>query len=226
MNGALTIGTLDGANVEMAEEMGNDNIFIFGMTVDEVEDLKRRGYNAYDYYNKLPEVKQCIDQIQGGFFSPHNPGEFQDIADMLLKWDRFLTLADYETYIRMQDHVGKVYQVRYTIIWEGATFFWDKIQILFICRRTSPNGWKWPFTTLLRLVNSRPTERLPSTPVRFGAASPTGRSCLTHMTRAASKSPSNDFCLPRAINLCHLYIQLISQQMDFLFLFEEKKKKF
>lgn len=111
MNGALTIGTLDGANVEMAEEMGNDNIFIFGMTVDEVEDLKRKGYNAYDYYNKLPEAKQCIDQIQGGFFSPNNPDEFKDIADVLLKWDRFYLLADYESYIRMQEKVSQVYQV-------------------------------------------------------------------------------------------------------------------
>lgn len=111
MNGALTIGTLDGANVEMAEEMGNDNIFIFGMTVDEVEDLKRRGYNAYDYYNKLPEAKQCIDQIQGGFFSPNNPDEFKDIADVLLKWDRFYLLADFESYVRMQEKVSQVYQV-------------------------------------------------------------------------------------------------------------------
>lgn len=113
LNGALTIGTLDGANVEMAEEMGNDNIFIFGMTVDEVEALKKRGYNAYDYYNKLPEAKQCIDQIQGGFFSPHNPSEFQDIADVLMKWDRFYLLADYESYIKMQDHVSQVYQVNH-----------------------------------------------------------------------------------------------------------------
>ena len=111
LNGALTIGTLDGANVEMAEEMGNDNIFIFGMTVDEVEALKKRGYNAYDYYNRLPEAKQCIDQIQGGFFSPNNPGEFQDIVDVLLKWDRFYLLADYESYIKCQDLVSKTYLV-------------------------------------------------------------------------------------------------------------------
>ncbi|XP_037957388.1 glycogen phosphorylase [Teleopsis dalmanni] len=110
LNGALTIGTLDGANVEMAEEMGNDNIFIFGMTVEEVEALKKRGYNAYDYYNKNPEIKQCIDQIQGGFFSPGNPNEFKNIADILLKYDHYYLLADYEAYIKAQDLVSKTYQ--------------------------------------------------------------------------------------------------------------------
>lgn len=112
LNGALTIGTLDGANVEMAEEMGNDNIFIFGMTVDEVEALQKKGYNAYDYYNRIPELKQCVDQIQGGFFSPNNPDEFKDITNVLLNWDRFYLFADYESYIRMQDNVSQIYQVR------------------------------------------------------------------------------------------------------------------
>ena len=63
LNGALTIGTLDGANVEMAEQMGMDNIFIFGMKEDEVEDLKRRGYNAFDYYNANVELKQVRKSI-------------------------------------------------------------------------------------------------------------------------------------------------------------------
>jgi starch phosphorylase len=115
LNGALTIGTLDGANVEMAEEMGEENIFIFGMSVDEVEDLKKKGYNAYDYYNSLPEAKKCIDQIQGGFFSPNNPNEFQDIVDVLLKFDRFFLLADFESYIKCQDLVSETFIVR-TII--------------------------------------------------------------------------------------------------------------
>lgn len=109
LNGALTIGTLDGANVEMAEEMGNENIFIFGMTVDEVEALKKSGYDAYKYYNANPELKQCIDQIQNGFFSPNNPSEFKDIADILLKWDRFYLLADYADYIKVQDKVSETY---------------------------------------------------------------------------------------------------------------------
>lgn len=110
LNGALTIGTLDGANVEMAEEMGKENMFIFGLTVDEVEDLKKRGYDAHSYYNRIPELKECIDQIQNGYFSPYNVDEYKTISNLLLQWDRFLTLADYESYIKMQDHVGKVYQ--------------------------------------------------------------------------------------------------------------------
>lgn len=115
LNGALTIGTLDGANVEMAEEMGLENIFIFGMTVDEVEALKAKGYNAYDYYNSNPDIKQCIDQIQGGFFSPGNPNEFKGIADILLKWDGYYLLADYESYVKKQDEVSATYQVNYCI---------------------------------------------------------------------------------------------------------------
>merc|ERR1719318_2447203 len=95
LNGGLTIGTLDGANVEMAEEMGNDNIFIFGMTVDDVEVLQAKGYNAYDYYNACPELKQVIDMIRDGFFTPGSEGEFKDVVDLLLHNDRFLTLADY-----------------------------------------------------------------------------------------------------------------------------------
>lgn len=98
MNGALTIGTLDGANVEMAEEMGKENIFIFGMTVDEVEALKCSGYDAYKYYNSIPELKQCIDQIQNGFFNSGNPDKFKDVADVLLKWDRLVELKIVEEF--------------------------------------------------------------------------------------------------------------------------------
>merc|ERR1712228_1083042 len=88
LNGGLTIGTLDGANVEMAEEMGMDNIFIFGMTVDDVEALQSKGYNAYDYYNSCPELKQVVDMIKDGFFTPGSDGEFKDVVDTLLHQDK------------------------------------------------------------------------------------------------------------------------------------------
>ncbi|KAF8763991.1 Glycogen phosphorylase like protein [Argiope bruennichi] len=110
LNGALTIGTLDGANVEMREEMGKENIFIFGMNVDEVEELKKRGYNAMEYYEKLPELKRCVDQIKCGYFNPHNPGLFNDLVDIMLKYDRFYVLADYEDYIKCQEKVNQCYQ--------------------------------------------------------------------------------------------------------------------
>jgi len=110
LNGALTIGTLDGANIEMMEEMGKDNIFIFGMTVDEVEALKATGYNAWDYYNKIPELRQCIDQIQSGFFSPNNPDQFKDLVNILMHHDRFFLFADYESYIQSQHEVDELYK--------------------------------------------------------------------------------------------------------------------
>lgn len=112
LNGALTIGTLDGANVEMAEEMGNDNIFIFGLNVNEVEALHKSGYNSWDYYNRNSELKQCIDQISGGYYSPGNPDEFKDVTDMLMKYDRYLTFADFDDYVKKQDAVSAAYQVR------------------------------------------------------------------------------------------------------------------
>lgn len=88
MNGALTIGTLDGANVEMAEEAGRENIFIFGMNVDEVEEMKKTKYDASKYYYGNPELKLCVDQIQSGFFNRSQPDEFKDLSDVLMKWDR------------------------------------------------------------------------------------------------------------------------------------------
>jgi len=109
LNGGLTIGTLDGANVEMAEEMGMENIFIFGMTVDEVDAMHKKGYNALDYYNANKELKQVIDMIQSGYFSKGNPDTFKDVTDNLLYHDRFLTLADFEAYVAAQDKVSATY---------------------------------------------------------------------------------------------------------------------
>ncbi|GIY35424.1 glycogen phosphorylase [Caerostris darwini] len=110
LNGALTIGTLDGANVEMREEMGPENIFIFGMNVDDVKELQKRGYNAMEYYDRIPELKKVIDQIKYGYFNPHNPDQFNDLVDIILKYDRFYVLADYEAYIKCQEKVNQVYQ--------------------------------------------------------------------------------------------------------------------
>uniref|UniRef100_A0A5F8GC94 Alpha-1,4 glucan phosphorylase n=1 Tax=Monodelphis domestica TaxID=13616 RepID=A0A5F8GC94_MONDO len=109
LNGALTIGTMDGANVEMAEEAGEENLFIFGMRVDDVAALDNKGYNAKEYYEKLPELKVAIDQIDNGFFYPKQPDLFKDIINMLFYHDRFKVFADYESYVKCQEKVSQLY---------------------------------------------------------------------------------------------------------------------
>merc|ERR1712226_1539157 len=109
INGALTIGTMDGANVEMAEEMGLENIFIFGMSVEEVEALKTAGYDAKKYLENDTELKLVMDQLKKGFFSDGNKDEFKDIVNNLLIYDRYLTLADYRSYVDCQDKVDEAY---------------------------------------------------------------------------------------------------------------------
>ncbi len=111
LNGALTIGTLDGANVEIMEEVGGDNIFIFGLTTPQVAATKAAGYNPRDFYNNNAALKQVLDMIGNGFFSPDEPNRYQAIVDNLLKnGDNYLLLADYASYIATQDEVGRVYQ--------------------------------------------------------------------------------------------------------------------
>ncbi|HNX04470.1 MAG TPA: glycogen/starch/alpha-glucan phosphorylase [Opitutales bacterium] len=111
LNGALTIGTLDGANIEIGEEVGSDNIFIFGLTVDEVEALRAKGYNPYDYYYANPELREVVDWIGSDYFTPGLKGELSAIRDSLLAGgDPFLCLADYESYVRAQERVDEAYK--------------------------------------------------------------------------------------------------------------------
>ncbi|BFZ11567.1 hypothetical protein BsWGS_14606 [Bradybaena similaris] len=110
LNGALTIGTLDGANVEMMEEMGRDNIFIFGMTHEEAEELFRKGYNPQSYYERDPELKQTLDQLNSGYFSPDNASLFSELYNILLNHDRFALLADYRSYIDTQNQVSDLFK--------------------------------------------------------------------------------------------------------------------
>ncbi|MDD5287131.1 MAG: glycogen/starch/alpha-glucan phosphorylase [Desulfuromonadaceae bacterium] len=109
LNGALTIGTLDGANIEIMEEVGRDNIFIFGLTAGQVTGLKNAGYKPLDYYYRNQELKQAIDMIGNGSFSPGNPNLFKPIVDALLGIDNYLLLADYASYIATQNDVDKLY---------------------------------------------------------------------------------------------------------------------
>ncbi len=110
LNGALTVGTLDGANIEIMEEVGRENIFIFGMTAEQVTGLKKAGYQPYDYYSHNPELKQAIDMIGNGTFSDGDQSIFKPIVDTLLGLDHYLLLADYASYIACQDDIDSLYQ--------------------------------------------------------------------------------------------------------------------
>jgi len=109
LNGALTIGTLDGANVEIREAVGADNFFLFGMTVDQVHTCKSVGYNPWFYYDTNPELKRALDLIASGLFAPEEPNLFMPLLDSLLVDDPFMVLADYAAYIQCQEQVGRTY---------------------------------------------------------------------------------------------------------------------
>jgi starch phosphorylase len=111
LNGALTIGTLDGANIEIGNEVGEDNIFIFGLTTAEVASLRASGYRSTDYYHANNELRQAIDMIASGYFSPEEPGRFKPIVDNLLTHgDHYLLLADYASYVVCQKEVEAAYR--------------------------------------------------------------------------------------------------------------------
>ncbi len=109
LNGALTIGTMDGANIEIREEVGEENIFIFGLLADEVVKLKSSGYNPKTYYESNPMLKRVIDMIASGYFNKNEPGIFKSIVDGLLGVDYYCLLADYQAYVDAQDNVSKLY---------------------------------------------------------------------------------------------------------------------
>lgn len=111
LNGAITIGTLDGANVEIKEEVGDDNIFIFGLKVDEIEEMRMQGYNPWDYYNANEELRLALDQIRDGYFLPDEPEAFHAIYHTLLDGgDYFMVMADFTAYAKTQTEVEKLYQ--------------------------------------------------------------------------------------------------------------------
>nr|WP_071107402.1 glycogen/starch/alpha-glucan phosphorylase [Moorena producens] len=110
MNGALTIGTLDGANIEIREEVGADNFFLFGLTTEEVYAIKAGGYNPQDYYYNNKDLKQVIDQIGSRYFYPRNPNLFKPLVDSLLYGDEYLLLADYQSYVNTQKQVSLAYR--------------------------------------------------------------------------------------------------------------------
>jgi len=110
LNGALTIGTLDGANVEIREEVGAENFFLCGHTVEGVQEVKSRGYDPWAYYQDNTELRETLDLINSGFFSPGHRELFRPLVDSLLYRDDYLLLADYQSYVDRQDEVGRIFQ--------------------------------------------------------------------------------------------------------------------
>jgi starch phosphorylase len=109
MNGALTIGTLDGANIEIREEVGAENFFLFGLTADQVRELDVRGYHPAPYIEESPRLARVIDAIGSGLFSPDDPGRFRPIADELRNRDTYKHCADFDAYIDTQLEVDRIY---------------------------------------------------------------------------------------------------------------------
>ena len=112
LNGALTIGTMDGANVEMAEEIGEEHMFIFGLRVNEIEQKNRdESYSPWDIYNGQPEIRQTLDMIASGFFNPRNPDLFEPIIHSLLQGgDKYFVLADLAEYNLARIEANKLYK--------------------------------------------------------------------------------------------------------------------
>jgi starch phosphorylase len=125
LNGALTIGTLDGANVEMREEVGAENFFLFGMTEAEVSALQQRDYRPQDYYHNDQELKQALDFLANGYFSHGDPALFRPLVDNLLNHDPYMVMADYRAYVDCQAQVSECYRNRTQ---------WTRMSILNVAR--------------------------------------------------------------------------------------------
>ena len=125
MNGALTIGTLDGANIEIREEVGAENFFLFGLSAPEVYALKAQGYRPMDYYNANQGLREVIDLIRSGFFSRGDTELFRPLMDDLLYQDPYLLLADFQAYIECQNKVSDAY---------GDVDRWTRMSILNTAR--------------------------------------------------------------------------------------------
>jgi glycogen phosphorylase len=110
LNGALTIGTLDGATVEIAERVGEDNIFLFGLTTEEVEDVKRGGYRPWEHVEASPRLNRVLELLVSGNLPPGDPELFRPLVDDLLSRDPYLLLADFDAYLEAQDRVDAAYR--------------------------------------------------------------------------------------------------------------------
>jgi starch phosphorylase len=125
MNGALTIGTLDGANIEIRQEVGDANFFLFGLTAEEVEQKKAEGYDPYSFYQANPDLKEILDALAAGEFSHGDRSLFEPLIQSLLHHDEYMLLADYQSYIDCQDRAGAAYR---------DTEGWTRMSMLNVAR--------------------------------------------------------------------------------------------
>jgi starch phosphorylase len=126
LNGALTIGTLDGANIEIREEVGEENFFLFGKTVEELDAMRAFGYNPRSYYENNPEIREALDLLASDYFCDGNPGLFRPILDALLvHGDVYFNLADLEDYLATQDKLDQIYRNQAE---------WNRMAILNVAR--------------------------------------------------------------------------------------------
>jgi len=125
MNGALTIGTLDGANIEIREEVGAENFFLFGLTTPEVEQRKQQGYKPRAIYEANPRLREVLDSLSSGEFSHGDKGLFAPLVDSLLSGDEYMLLADYQSFVDCQDRVSEAYKDQEA---------WTRMSILNVAR--------------------------------------------------------------------------------------------
>ena len=125
LNGAITIGTLDGANIQIREEVGEENFFLFGLDAAEADDLRSRGYNPRSWYEGNPHLREAVDQIASGTFSQGDRDLFRPLVDNLLYRDEYLLLADYQSYMECQDRVSEAF---------GNRTKWTEMSILNVAR--------------------------------------------------------------------------------------------
>jgi len=112
LNGALTIGTLDGANIEIRREVGEENFFLFGLTAAEVHAKRTAGYHPSDYYQSDPDLQEAIERIKSGYFSQGDTSLFKPLVDSLMEHDPYMLFADYRSYVNCQDQVSQTFKDR------------------------------------------------------------------------------------------------------------------
>jgi len=149
LNGALTIGTLDGANIEIREEVGADNFFLFGMTAEQVYELKSKRYDPQQIYQSDPELREAVDLISSGFFSRGDRYLFKPLVDSLLEDDPYLLLADYRPYVESQNQVSHAYK-------DQAK--WTRMSILNVARMGKFSSDRSIKDYCAKIWNAQPTK--------------------------------------------------------------------